>query len=137
MFANYYFVVIRTFEPDIFSSKHLQPVTFYIVIFKQCVISFEFYPTLHPRNVLSRIDTLTSYGLQVTTDWINYALLDDIIDGFVPILKHIELEVDAIDDLVLIIQETEQFEMLQRIGRTRKQVNGTSISSRSVAEHEH
>jgi magnesium transporter len=42
------------------------------------------------------------------SDWLNYALIDDITDGFMPILRFIELEVDAIDELVLILKESEQ-----------------------------
>lgn len=49
-------------------------------------------------------------------------LVDDIIDSFVPTLKNIEFEVDAIDELVLIVKGSEQSEMLQRIGKVRKQV---------------
>lgn len=76
---------------------------------------------------MSRIDTLVSYRIKVTTDWINYALLDDIIDAYVPTLKRVEAEVDAIDDLVLVIRASEQSEMLKRIGRARKQVTSISI----------
>lgn len=39
VFANYYFVVIRTFDHDAFSENFMCPITMYIVIFKQCVIS--------------------------------------------------------------------------------------------------
>ncbi|KAI8914332.1 hypothetical protein EDD86DRAFT_244544 [Gorgonomyces haynaldii] len=123
VFPNYYFVVIRSFDQDSFSATYLQPVPVFICIFRECVISFQFSRNAHPRNVLLRVDQLLTYGLHVTTDWINYALIDDITDGFIPILKRIELEVDAIDDLVLIIKQTEQYDMMQRIGKTRKQVN--------------
>jgi magnesium transporter len=51
-----------------------------------------------------------------------YALIDDITDSFQPVLKYIEFEVDAIDDLVLILKESEQADMLRRIGNARKQV---------------
>ncbi|OAJ37664.1 hypothetical protein BDEG_21663 [Batrachochytrium dendrobatidis JEL423] len=54
--------------------------------------------------------------------WINYALIDDITDSFIPLIKFIELEVDNIDELVLILKESEQSDMLRRIGHARKQV---------------
>lgn len=77
----------------------------------------------------SRIDQLTQYGLHVTTgsfissEWINYALIDDITDSFLPVLKIIELEVDTIEELVLILlHENEQSDMIRRIGMVRKRV---------------
>jgi magnesium transporter len=66
---------------------------------------------------------LRLYGLKITPDWIDYALIDDIVDSFMPVLRIIELEVDAIDDLVLILKESEQSDMLRRIGHARKKVN--------------
>ena len=41
-----------------------------------------------------------------------------------PLLRFIELEVDSIDDLVLILKESEQSDMLRRIGHARKKVMG-------------
>ncbi|KAK5669128.1 hypothetical protein BDV3_003320 [Batrachochytrium dendrobatidis] len=122
VFNNYYFVVIRSFEQDHASSRFMAPIPVYIVIFRECVISFHFRPNPHASNVLNRIDQLHAYGLQVTTDWINYALIDDITDSFIPLIKFIELEVDNIDELVLILKESEQSDMLRRIGHARKQV---------------
>jgi Mg2+ and Co2+ transporter CorA len=54
--------------------------------------------------------------------WINYALLDDITDKYAPLINSIELEVDAIDDLVLVISQSEQADMLRRIANARKRV---------------
>lgn len=56
------------------------------------------------------------------TDWICYGLLDDIIDTFVPLIRAIEFEVDSIDELVLILKESEQSDMLRRIGYCRKKM---------------
>ena len=49
-------------------------------------------------------------------------MLDDITDAFIPLLQFIQLEVDSIDDLVLILKESEQSDMLRRIGHARKKV---------------
>jgi Mg2+ and Co2+ transporter CorA len=48
--------------------------------------------------------------------------LDDITDKFLPLIHSLELEVDSIDDLVLIISQTEQADMLRRIANARKRV---------------
>jgi Mg2+ and Co2+ transporter CorA len=57
-------------------------------------------------------------------DWICYGILDDITDSFAPLIKSIEFEVDSIDELVLILKESEQSDMLRRIGYCRKRVMG-------------
>ena len=58
----------------------------------------------------------------MTPEWINYALIDDITDGFAPLIEHTELEVDSIEDLVLVLNGSEQNDMLRRIGSCRKTV---------------
>ena len=56
------------------------------------------------------------------SDWINYAIIDDIVDTFAPLIRQVETEVDMIDELVLILKESEQSDMLRRIGNCRKRV---------------
>lgn len=58
----------------------------------------------------------------MTPEWINYALIDNITDSFAPLIQHTELEVDSIDDLVLVLNGSEQNDMLRRIGSCRKTV---------------
>lgn len=60
-----------------------------------------------------RIKQLKDY-ISVTSDWISYALIDDITDAFGPLIQSIEYEVDSIDELVLIIKDAEQSDMLRR-----------------------
>ncbi|KAI8818753.1 uncharacterized protein EV422DRAFT_498605 [Fimicolochytrium jonesii] len=122
IFLHYYFICMRTFDSDEDSANYMQPINVFIVVMKECVLSFHCQAVPHPNNVMKRIDQLRLYGLHVTPDWINYALIDDITDGFMPLLKFIELEVDSIDDLVLILKESEQSDMLRRIGHARKKV---------------
>ncbi|KAJ3137895.1 CorA metal ion transporter [Physocladia obscura] len=117
-FPNYYFITIRTFDSDQYSSSYMMPINVYIVVFKECVLS----PIVHLDNVLRRIEQLKIYGQSISPEWLNYALIDDITDGFMPSLRYIELEVDAIDELVLILKEREQSDMLRRIGHARKRV---------------
>lgn len=74
---------------------------------------FHFRGTPHPQNVRRRIKQLKDY-INVTSDWISYALIDDITDAFGPLIQNIEYEVDSIDELVLILKEAEQSDMLRR-----------------------
>lgn len=86
-------------------------------------VQFHFRPTPHPQNVRRRIKQLKDY-ISVTSDWISYALIDDITDAFGPLIQSIEYEVDSIDELVLILKDAEQSDMLRRIGTCRKKVMG-------------
>ncbi|ORY97503.1 hypothetical protein BCR43DRAFT_438092 [Syncephalastrum racemosum] len=123
VFKNYYFICFRTFDQDQTSVSYLQPVGMYILIMKECILTFHFRPLPHPYHVRKRIKQLKDY-INVTPDWICYAILDDITDSFAPLIRAIEFEVDSIDELVLILKESEQSDMLRRIGYCRKRMMG-------------
>lgn len=99
-----------------------------MIVFKDGIMTFHSTPTPHPANVRRRIRQLKDY-IQVSADWICYALIDDIVDGFAPLLEGVEQTVDAIDEGVLHLhqeeeEDVESGEMLQRIGMARKKVMG-------------
>ena len=144
LFRNYYFVNYRTFDQDTSSEDYLEPVSMYVVVFREGIISFHFSQTPHPNNVRRRIRQLKEY-LILTADWISYAIIDDITDVFAPLIQSIEEEVDDIDDSILQLQsgnkETSEDEktknsggsdsgeksspgsdMLRRVGEGRKKV---------------
>jgi magnesium transporter len=130
LFRNYYFVCFRSFEQDPYSPTYLEPLNMYIIVFREGTLSvcpsfliprhqltipsqFHFRGAPHPQNVRRRIKQLKDY-INVTSDWISYALIDDITDAFGPLIQNIEYEVDSIDELVLILKEAEQSDMLRR-----------------------
>ncbi|CEP17618.1 hypothetical protein [Parasitella parasitica] len=121
IFQNYMFISFRSFNHDFNSPDYLEAVSFYIVIFKDGVLTFRFQDLPHPHNVRRRIHQLKDF-IHVTPEWINYALIDNITDSFAPLIQHTELEVDSIDDLVLVLNGSEQNDMLRRIGSCRKTV---------------
>ncbi|KAI7895253.1 uncharacterized protein EV154DRAFT_536302 [Mucor mucedo] len=121
MFNNYYFICFKSFDADAYSPTYLQPVGLYLLIFKGFVLTFHFGSLPHPSNVRKRMLHLKD-SLVVKPDWICYGLLDDIIDTFAPLIRAIEFEVDSIDELVLILKESEQSDMLRRIGYCRKKM---------------
>jgi magnesium transporter len=100
LFRNYYFVNYRSFEQDMQNEDFLEPVNMYVVVFREGVISFHFSLTPHPANVRRRIRQLKDY-LILSSDWISYAIIDDITDVFAPLIQSIEDEVDDIDDAIL------------------------------------
>lgn len=143
LFRNYYFVNYRTFEQDMSNEDFLEPVNMYIIVFREGVISFHFSLTPHPANVRRRIRQLKDY-LILSSDWISYAMIDDITDVFAPLIQNIEDEVDDIDDSILMLHspsnDDKSFDekksdngkdaiesggdMLRRVGDCRKKVMG-------------
>lgn len=81
-------------------SSELTPLNMYIIVFHEGVITFHFSPTPHPINVRRRARLLRDY-ITVSSDWISYALIDDITDGFAPMIEAIDDEVNYIEDSIL------------------------------------
>ena len=139
LFRNYYFVNYRSFDQDQDSENFLEPVNMYVVVFRECVLSFHFSVTPHSANVRRRIRQLSDY-LILSSDWISYAIIDDITDVFVPLIQNIEDEVDDIDDSILQLHSSADpagknekgesgetaaesgRDMLRRVGDCRKKV---------------
>jgi magnesium transporter len=121
LFRNYYFVCFHTFEPDKESEDYLEPIYVYMVVFREGILSFHFSPVLHAANVRRRVRQLRDY-VEVSADWICYALIDDITDGFAPVITGIEYEADAIEDSVFAAREQDFGRMLMRIGKSRRKV---------------
>ena len=69
--------------------------------------------TPSPQKVRQRIHNLRG-TISVTPSWITYALLDEIVDEFGPVVEKLALEVDSIDDQVLMLADLDETEMLQR-----------------------
>ena len=121
LFKNYYFVCFHTFDGDKDSEEFLEPVNIYLVVFRDGILSFHFRPIAHSLNVRRRIRQLMDY-VTVTSDWICYAIIDDITDSFAPIMRFIEIETDVIEDSIFTAREEDFSPMLMRIGKTRRNV---------------
>ncbi|CAX42761.1 aluminum resistance protein, putative [Candida dubliniensis CD36] len=121
LFKSYYFVCFHTFEADKESEDYLEPINVYIVVFHDGILTFHFSPINHPANVRRRVRQLRDY-VDVSADWLCYALIDEITDGFAPVIHGIEYEADAIEDAVFTARDTDFSSMLQRIGESRRKV---------------
>ncbi|KAJ2844791.1 CorA metal ion transporter, partial [Coemansia brasiliensis] len=119
--ANYYFVCFRSFDNDPESETYLEPKCVYNVVLREGIITFHMEPSVHQYHVLRRIRRQIDH-IVVTPDWLNYAIIDDITDLLAPILHRVEFDVDAIDELVLVISSSEQSDMLLRISTVRKRI---------------
>ncbi|KAJ4302930.1 hypothetical protein N0V90_001821 [Kalmusia sp. IMI 367209] len=122
LFHQYYFVCFRSFyQTDKEHEDYLEPINFYAVVFKEGILSFTFTESPHALNVRKRIGRLRDY-INLNADWICYALIDDIVDSFAPVLRTIEQETDTIEDQVFIARIEDSREILRAIGDCRKKV---------------
>jgi len=121
LFKSYYFVCFHTFEADKESEDYLEPINVYIVVFRDGILTFHFSPLTHPASVRRRVRQLRDY-VDVTADWLCYAMIDDITDSFAPAIQAIEYEADVIEDAVFTSRESDFSRMLQRIGESRRKV---------------
>ncbi|KAH7162897.1 hypothetical protein B0J13DRAFT_23170 [Dactylonectria estremocensis] len=118
LFRHYYFVNYRSFDQDNNSENFLEPVDMYVVVFREGVLSFHFSMTPHPANVRRRIRQLRDY-LILSSDWISYAIIDDITDVFQPLIQNIEDEVDEIDDAILKLHSSAEKRMKTDLGSSK------------------
>ncbi|MCJ1337052.1 Mg(2+) transporter [Bachmanniomyces sp. S44760] len=123
LFKQYYFVCFRSFyQMDVTSEDYLEPVNVYMVVFREGIITFTHTPSPHAANVRKRIGTLRDYVF-LTADWICYALIDNIVDNFGPVIHCIEAETDQIEDQVFVARSDDFSILLKQIGGARKKVN--------------
>lgn len=121
LFKSYYFVSFHTFETDSESEDFLEPINVYIVVFESGILTFHFSPIVNPANVRRRVRQLRDY-VDVTADWLCYAMIDDITDGFAPLIQSLEYEADSIEDSVFLSDENDFGSMLLKIGESRRKV---------------
>jgi magnesium transporter len=120
-FINYYYININSFEENS-SSFEILPINVSVLVFKNFVLSFHNKPIQHTDHILTRMAQLSAYDFEFNGDWIAYAHIDDISDSFYPYINSAEIDVNTIDELVLILKESEKNDMLRRIGEARKRV---------------
>lgn len=122
LFRRYYFVSFRSFEQmDKDSEDFLEPVNVYAVVFRQGLLTFTFSISPHAANVRKRIAKLRDY-MKLSADWVCYALIDDIVDSFAPVIHEIETETDSIEDEVFKARPEDSRLILKSIGDCRKKV---------------
>lgn len=120
-FRDYYFVTFHSFDADLELEEFLEPILFYMVVFRLGVLSFHLAPAAHCINVRRRIRQLKEY-IPLLSDWICYALIDNITDSFFPIINAIDYETDAIEAAAFLTRNVNFSTMLHRIGESRRKV---------------
>ncbi|KAL8702740.1 MAG: hypothetical protein Q9201_004093 [Fulgogasparrea decipioides] len=123
LFKQYYFVCFRSFfQMDKTSENYMDPVNVYIVVFREGILTFTYTQSPHAGNVRKRIGKLRDY-MALTADWICYAMIDNIVDTFGPVITAIERETDTIEEQVFIARTDDFSSLLRQIGECRKKVN--------------
>ncbi|EXK24910.1 hypothetical protein FOMG_18400 [Fusarium oxysporum f. sp. melonis 26406] len=124
LFPSYYFACFRSFrsmeQPD---GINYTPFNMYVVVFREGTLSFSFAPNAHAPRVRARISMLKEY-VSLSSDWICYALIDDIVDSFAPAISQFEHEADKLEDEVFVARPNDNQEFLRRIGVARKNITG-------------
>jgi magnesium transporter len=122
LFRHYYFVAFRSFEADKTNKEeYLEPIHVYAVVFRTGILTFSHSSNPHASNVLRRIGKLRDH-MSISSDWICYAMIDDIVDCFMPAIHDAELEVDTIEDNVYTSRYEDARMVLSGIGDCRKKV---------------
>ena len=121
LFSQYYFVCFRSFHHDSSSEEFLEAVNIYIIVCAEGVLSFSFSDTPHAKNVRKRINKSRDF-VNLGPDYICYALIDDIVDSFTPVIHDAETESENIEDQVFIARESDFSVLLKQIGESRKNV---------------
>lgn len=121
LFAQYYFVCFRSFNMDKNSEDFLDPLHVYIIVCADGVLSFSYTANPHAKNVRKRISKLGDF-VSLGPDYICYAMIDDIVDCFQPVIHDAEQESENIEDQVFIAREDDLSALLRQIGSCRKQV---------------
>ncbi|KAI6375728.1 hypothetical protein MCOR25_002890 [Pyricularia grisea] len=123
LFPSYYFACFRTFEKvqDENGDIEFEPFYVYVVVFREGTLSFSSKSNLHASHVGKRIAALKDY-VALSSDWICYALIDDIVDSFGPVISKLELETEAVEDEVFIARSDDMHTFLRKIGVIRKNV---------------
>lgn len=122
LFPSYYFACFRSFHVvDDNGGQEYEPFNIYVVVFREGTLSFSFSPNPHASHVRKRITTLKDY-VALSSDWICYALVDNIVDSFAPVIQQIERETDNIDDQVFIARTDDMHGFLRKIGTVRRNV---------------
>lgn len=120
LFKQYYFVCFRSFhQPSKMGDDDLEPLNVYMVVFRKGILTFTFSPSPHSANVRRRIGKLR-YLLSLSSDWVCYALIDDIVDSFGPAIQHVENETDTIEDQVFVARADDSSPLLRQIGFCRR-----------------
>ncbi|CAK7272080.1 hypothetical protein SEPCBS119000_004937 [Sporothrix epigloea] len=124
LFPSYYFACFRSFNVVVEDGEiDYEPFHTYVIVFREGTLSFSFAPNTHASKVRTRISLLKDY-VALSSDWICYALIDDIVDSFAPVIHDTEMQTERLEDDVFVARTDDMHSFLRKIGNTRRNVMG-------------
>ncbi|PLB48841.1 cora family metal ion transporter [Aspergillus steynii IBT 23096] len=134
VFRNYYLISFQTLVTFLDEEKHepgekVPPITsktpasavFFILVFNTGTVTFSPSGCSHVTRVRDRLRRLHDETI-LSSDWICYALIDDIVDSFEPYRQSAELESESIEDSVFIARFDDVKSLIPRIDNLRKRI---------------
>ncbi|KAJ1956417.1 CorA metal ion transporter [Dipsacomyces acuminosporus] len=130
--SDYTFLIYRAVDTGTSEeaprSDGIEATGFSIIIKPSCILTFHSEcSTSHVANTLAKlqeISTISQLSAIASPVYVAYALVDNITDSLVPMMRALEVEVDAVDELILVLSQKERSDMLQRIGAVRRRILG-------------
>ncbi|KAI1431227.1 hypothetical protein GGR50DRAFT_100444 [Xylaria sp. CBS 124048] len=124
IFPSYYFACFRSF--NIINEENgadFEPFNIYVIVWREGTLSFSFQQNNHASQVTKRIANLKEY-VSLSSDWICYALIDNIVDSFAPAIHRIEVLTESIEDSVFVARPDDMHSFLRKLGSVRKNTLG-------------
>ncbi|KAJ5624820.1 hypothetical protein N7510_001129 [Penicillium lagena] len=129
VFPNYYLISFQTLvssrssrSDDDGHRADIPPSTgLYILVFHYGVVTFSPGGCGHVHRVRHRMRKMHDPAI-LSSDWICYALIDDIIDSFEPFMRTIERESEAIEDQVFIVRIDDVKALIPQVDFLRKKI---------------
>ncbi|KAJ5151650.1 hypothetical protein N7492_009945 [Penicillium capsulatum] len=125
VFKNYYLISFQTLlsHPGAADERPHSPPSamIYILVFQYGVVTFSPSGCNHILRVRDRIRKMHDPAI-LSSDWVCYALIDDIVDSFEPRTRAVEAEAEAIEDQVFIARIDDVKELIPMIDVLRKKI---------------
>ncbi|KAK6359415.1 Mg(2+) transporter [Orbilia brochopaga] len=121
LFKHYYYACYHSFYRS-GKAGDLKSFNVHVIVFREGTLSLAFCKrSRHAANVRTRMTRLKNF-VTFTSDWISYAILDDIIDSFALLMNEIDKETNAIEDDVSIRGANDSDALLMQIHNCRQKV---------------
>ncbi|KAJ5773634.1 hypothetical protein N7457_008530 [Penicillium paradoxum] len=124
VFKNYYLISFQTIvNSDTKEERPGIPISaaLYILVFQYGVVTFSPSGCGHVNRARERIRKMHSPSI-LTSDWVCYAMIDDIIDSFEPFARDAERESEAFEDQVFITRIDDAQVLIPQVDVLRKRI---------------
>ncbi|KUI65219.1 Putative metal ion transporter C27B12.12c [Cytospora mali] len=127
LFKSYYFANFRSYTAvyDEDGNREFEPFNMFVIVFREGILSFSHTFNSHASEVRRRISTLKDY-VDLSADWICYAIIDNIVDNFGPAITEVQNAADVLDDDVYRARpdDEDRNPFLPRLARLRQNIMG-------------